>query len=191
MLKVKKSDVAVIPIFDPQKTSGGLWIPEIAKERSDQGIVKYIGEEACKEIEVYPGDHVMYAAYDGTLTRIDGEGILIILPASKIVAILHPPETRIDGMYFKSPLNEDEREELLNELRHIYDMEMPERFAEGTRDNFLNKVLQAGFLKNQYFPLSYEQAVQLLAEGITNAPWKDQFKFVDRKQADPGKSNVF
>ena len=191
MLKVKRTDVAVIPIFDPQKTSGGLWIPETAKERSDQGIVKYIGDEAAKEIDVSYGDHVMYAAYDGTLTRIDGEGILIILPASKIVAIIHPPDTRIDGVYFKSPLDREEREELKEELCDIIARELHSDGLVDSVGDMAEKILKAGFLKNQYFPLSYEQNIQLIADAITNAPWKDQFRFVDRKAADPAKSNIF
>lgn len=188
MLRVKKNDVAVAPIFDPPKTRGGLFIPEIAKERSDQGIVKYIGKDVD---DVYYGDHVMFAAYDGTLTNLTGEGLLIILPADKIVAVIHPPETRIDGIYFKSPLTKEETQELKEELQSIIINHMSLEGIVGSIPELIDKIFAAGFLKNQYWPCTYEMTVELIAEAITNADWKDQFRFKERKLASPHASKVF
>jgi chaperonin GroES len=182
MLRLKEKDIAVAPIFDPPKTKGGLFIPEIAKERSDQGIVKYVG----KDVEdVYYGDHVMFAAYDGTLAHLDREGLLIVLPYDKIVAIIHPPETRIDGIYFKSPLDEEEMEAVRAELRSILINSL------GSGEKVIDEIIAAGFIKNVYFPASYEMTIELVAEAITNADWKDQFRFKDRKEASPSRSKVF
>jgi co-chaperonin GroES (HSP10) len=200
MLRVKKTDVAVIPIFDPPKThkilnaytgkEEGLIIPETAKERSDQGIVKYIGSEVD---DVYYGDHVMYAAYDGTLVNLSGEGLLIILPRDKIVATIHPPETKIDGIYFKSKLDREELEALHNELKSIIreGLESGMFFADEIFSDIAKKVMLAGFMKEQFHSCTYEMTTELIAQAITNADWKDQYRFKERKQASPHASKVF
>lgn len=99
MLSLQTNRVAVIPMFDPDKY-GSIWVPEQAKERVDQGIVKYIGPKV--EL-VKVGDHVIFSGYTGTLFELPDEGsLLIILPEDFITARFddHSPFD-VGGLYFK------------------------------------------------------------------------------------------
>lgn len=84
MLRVLDEDVACIPIRDPDRTESGLWVPEKAKQRVDQGIVKYVGPNVTT---VRRGDHVIFGGYGGNKLTVEGEGELILVPESGIVAI--------------------------------------------------------------------------------------------------------
>lgn len=97
MIRVPKNKIAVDPIPDPNKI-GHIWIPDVAMQREDQGIVKYIGEDVR---EIMVGDYVLFSGYTGTLVLIEGEGPLIIMPEEFVVARLEPPDTEIPGLYFQ------------------------------------------------------------------------------------------
>ncbi len=99
MIQIPKGKIACVPLFDPDRTESGLYVPEIAKERCDQGIVKYIGGE-CDWVK--PGDHVLFSGYTGTLVSLSDEGLLIILPEKFVIAIIHSADFRIPGLYFRS-----------------------------------------------------------------------------------------
>lgn len=99
MLTLPKDKVAVAYIGDPDKSKGGIYIPDVAKERADQGVVKYIGSEV-KDIKV--GDYVVFSGWTGTVLHIEGEGGLIILPEDQIECKLHPDATPIAGLYHMS-----------------------------------------------------------------------------------------
>lgn len=100
MLRLGENRVAVVPIRDPEKSKGGIIIPDQAKERIDQGIVKYIGP-GVKDIKI--GDLVFFSAYTGQLFDFDDEGLLIIFHEDFAIAILEePPHTTIPGLFFKS-----------------------------------------------------------------------------------------
>src|SRR5678810_1211728 len=75
MMKLVKDRVAVTPIFDADTSPGGIIIPDIAKERCDQGIVKYIGPNV-KDIKI--GMYVLFSGYTGTLVHIAGEGSVTV-----------------------------------------------------------------------------------------------------------------
>lgn len=97
MLRITGKKVAVIPIFD-SSTIGRIIIPDQAKERCDQGIVKYVGPEVKT---VAPGDYVIFSGYTGTLLFIEGEGQLIVMPEEFIVStILEDISTTIPGLFF-------------------------------------------------------------------------------------------
>jgi chaperonin GroES len=99
MIKLLADQVAVEPIFDSDKTESGLlYIPDTAKERCDQGIVKYLGPDV-KTVEI--GDYAIFSGYVGRLVEIDGE-LLIIMRERFIQAVIEDiPETDIPGLYFK------------------------------------------------------------------------------------------
>lgn len=101
MLEPQPGKIAVIPLFDPDMTASGLlYVPEQAKERSDQGIVKYIGKD-CKLVK--PGDLVLFSGYSGTNIRVDNE-ILIVLDEDSIAAVLEGEgldTTEIEGLFFR------------------------------------------------------------------------------------------
>ena len=98
MLTIPKGKICVTPIFDSDTTPSGLYIPEIARERCDQGIVKYIGADVGN---INLGDYVLFSGYSGTLIALEGEGNIIILSAKDVRCKLHPPGTFIAGLYYK------------------------------------------------------------------------------------------
>jgi hypothetical protein len=82
---------------------GSLYIPEQARERVDQGIIKYVGDK-CNYVK--PGDHIVFSGYTGTLLSLEGEGLLIVLPEQFIVAIIEYDEAEvarveIPGLHFR------------------------------------------------------------------------------------------
>tara|TARA_B100001287_G_C22261617_1_gene335196 strand:+ start:134 stop:421 length:288 start_codon:yes stop_codon:yes gene_type:complete len=73
-------------------TSSGLYIPDTAKEKPQQGTVVAVGpgkvENGTKvDMSVSEGDKVLYGKYAGTEVTIDGEEYLI-MRESDIVGIL-------------------------------------------------------------------------------------------------------
>lgn len=100
MIKLTGNKVAVRPRFDSDRSPSGLLIiPEEAKTRADQGIVKYIGPEV-KDTRI--GDYVIFSGYAGTLVNMEGEGKLIILPEDFLVfTLVRSFETAIEGLYFR------------------------------------------------------------------------------------------
>lgn len=100
MISLHQRKVAIEPIYDPDTTpSGLLYVPEVAKERCDQGIVKYVGH-GCKLVEV--GDHVIFSGYTGTTVKLEGEGTMIILDERLIMAVIHDDPKEVQGLYFRS-----------------------------------------------------------------------------------------
>src|SRR3990167_2412317 len=178
MLRLKGNDVAVAPIFDPPRTSTGLYIPDIAKERCDQGIVKYLGP---KVEDIYYGDHVLFSGYDGTLSRIDGEGFLIFIPEEAVVAVLFPPEHISKGIYFRSPPDSREMSFQADEIMQVTGCTMTQAM----------ELLAKGYVRDQYFEGTYEIAVDMIANAITNSPWKDRYRFKDRKASAPRREDIF
>lgn len=99
MIQVHGNKIACVPLFDPDKTASGLlYVPDIAKERCDQGIVKYIGS---KVEWVKPGDHILFSGYTGTLVSIEGEGLVIIVPEDFVNAKIFSPDHDVPGLYFR------------------------------------------------------------------------------------------
>lgn len=71
-------------IEDSEQTSGGIFIPDNAKEKPQKGEVVAVGtgktlESGEKEsLDVKVGDIVLYAKYSGTDVKIDGQVFKII-----------------------------------------------------------------------------------------------------------------
>src|SRR5262244_910250 len=67
-----------------EKTAGGLFIPDTAKEKPQEGEVVAAGEGKYKEdgtrqpLDVKPGDRVLFGKYSGSEIKIDGEELLIM-----------------------------------------------------------------------------------------------------------------
>lgn len=98
MVELVGNNVALTPIFDPDVSPGGLYIPEIAKERCDQGIVKYIGP---KVKWIKPNDYCLFSGYSGTYLDVQDEGRLIIMPENFLICKILPEPTEIPGVYFR------------------------------------------------------------------------------------------
>jgi chaperonin GroES len=66
------------------KTSGGLYIPDSAKEKPQEGEVVAVGKGKLLENgtrvepDVKAGDRVLFGKYSGTEVKLDGEELLIM-----------------------------------------------------------------------------------------------------------------
>lgn len=58
------------------KTAGGIFIPETAQEKTQEGIVLAVGDD--ESITVKAKDHVIYDKYAGTTIKVNGEEQLIL-----------------------------------------------------------------------------------------------------------------
>jgi chaperonin GroES len=85
--------VVVKRIEEDTKTSGGIIIPDTAKEKPQQGEVIAVGPGARDEagkivaLEVKAGDRVLFGKWSGTEVKIDGEDLLI-MKESDILGVL-------------------------------------------------------------------------------------------------------
>lgn len=85
--------VIVKPTASEEKTKGGVYLPDTAKEKPQKGEIiavgkgKYTEEGKLIEMEVKPGDKVLYGKYAGTEIKYEGEDYLIV-KQSEILAIL-------------------------------------------------------------------------------------------------------
>jgi len=76
--------VLVRRIEEDQKTSGGIIIPDTAKEKPMQGEILAVGSGARNEkgelvaLDVRVGDRVLFGKWSGTEVKIDGEELLIM-----------------------------------------------------------------------------------------------------------------
>ena len=92
-LKPLGNRVVVKPVEEEDITTGGIVLPESAKEKPQKGEILAIGpgerDDDGKRIEldVAEGDIVLYAKYSGTEIKLDGDKLLI-LRESDILAIV-------------------------------------------------------------------------------------------------------
>ncbi len=65
------------PIKEEEKTEGGIVLPDSAKEKPMKAEVIAVGDKV-DEIDLVPGDKVIYSKYSGTEIKIDDEEYIII-----------------------------------------------------------------------------------------------------------------
>ena len=76
--------IAVRRVPQEERTTGGILIPDTAKETPMQGKVVAVGPGERGEngkrhpLDVEPGDRVLFGKWSGTEVRIDGEELLIL-----------------------------------------------------------------------------------------------------------------
>jgi chaperonin GroES len=58
-----------------ERTSGGIYVPESAKEKPQRGSVQAIGKDV-KNVKV--GDQILFDKYSGSKLKIDDEDCLIL-----------------------------------------------------------------------------------------------------------------
>jgi chaperonin GroES len=94
-MKVKPLNdrVLVLRIGEEEKTSGGIIIPDTAKEKPQEGKVVAVGPGKVNDegkkiaLDVKAGDKVLFGKYSGTEIKIDGVEHLI-MREDDILAIL-------------------------------------------------------------------------------------------------------
>ena len=97
MIKPLADRVLVEPKEAETKTASGLYIPDTAKEKPQEGKVIAAGPGKKDEpMEVKVGDEVIYGKYAGTEVTVEGKKYLIV-KQSDILAIL---ELTIGGIYY-------------------------------------------------------------------------------------------
>ena len=80
--------VLVEPAPAEEKTAGGIYIPDTAKEKPQRGKVVAAGKGTKDEpITVKVGDTVLYGKYAGTELKLDGKDYLI-MRESDILAVI-------------------------------------------------------------------------------------------------------
>ncbi|MBX3175527.1 MAG: co-chaperone GroES [Gemmatimonadaceae bacterium] len=84
--------VVVKALEETEQMRGGLYIPDTAKEKPQQGEVIAVGPGRTEDgkrvpMEVKAGDKVLYGKYSGTEVTIEGEQLLI-LRESDILAVV-------------------------------------------------------------------------------------------------------
>ena len=80
--------------LDPEEvTSGGIILPDSAKEKPQKGTItavgdgRELGDGTRAPFQVKVGDTVLFASYSGTEIKVDGED-LMLMDESEILAIL-------------------------------------------------------------------------------------------------------
>src|SRR5512144_271195 len=84
--------VVIRPLEETEQMRGGLYIPDTAKEKPQQGEIVAVGPGRFDEgkrvpMDVKVGDKVLYGKYSGTEVTIDGEQLLI-LRESDVLAVI-------------------------------------------------------------------------------------------------------
>ena len=92
-LKPIKEYVVIRRLESENKTSGGLIIPDTAKEKPVQGIIVAVGEgkindngQLIKPV-VKEGDKVLFTKWSGTEVKFENEK-LVVMKESDIIAII-------------------------------------------------------------------------------------------------------
>ena len=88
-----RDKVVVKPSESEDKSSGGIFIPDTAKKKPQEGKVIAVGtgrlldDGSIKPLAVKAGDTVIYSKYGGTEVTIEGED-LVLLDEDQIFAVL-------------------------------------------------------------------------------------------------------
>ena len=89
--------VVVRRIEAEEKTSGGIIIPDTAKEKPQEGEVVSVGtgtradDGKVTPLDVKAGDRILFGKWSGTEVRIDGEELLI-MKESDILGVIEQAE---------------------------------------------------------------------------------------------------
>lgn len=88
MIKPLADRVVIEPKAAETKTASGLYIPDTAKEKPQQGTVVAAGPGKKDEpMELKAGDVVLYGKYAGTEVTVDGKELLI-MKQGDVLAVL-------------------------------------------------------------------------------------------------------
>ncbi len=83
-LKPLGDRVVIEHVDQNDKSSGGVFLPDTAKEKPQEGIVRAVGTGRVTDdgktlsMSVKPGDRVIYSKYSGSEVKVDGTEYLIV-----------------------------------------------------------------------------------------------------------------
>ena len=84
MIRPLQDRIIVKRIDAEEKTVGGIYIPDTAKEKPEEGEVIAVGKGKRLEsgeiqaLDLKQGDRILFSKYGGTDVKIDGEDYLIM-----------------------------------------------------------------------------------------------------------------
>ncbi len=76
--------VIVKRVKEEEKTKGGLFIPDTAKEKPVEALVVAVGngkvleDGSIRKLDIKEGDRVLFGKYSGTEVKLDGDDVLIL-----------------------------------------------------------------------------------------------------------------
>jgi chaperonin GroES len=70
--------VLILPVEGESQTPGGVLLPQTAKEKPQQGIIKAVGNEEEMVTDLKVGDRVLFPKYTGTEIKFEGETYLLM-----------------------------------------------------------------------------------------------------------------
>ena len=71
-----KGRVLVKPFKSKEKTLSGIYLPDTAKEKTHQGEVIAVAEDATDEVAL--GNHIIYKEFGGTEVKFEGEDYILL-----------------------------------------------------------------------------------------------------------------
>ena len=92
-LRPLRDKVVVKPSEGEEKSAGGIFLPDTAKKKPQEGKIIAVGsgrvqdDGTIKPLSVHVGDVVIYSKYGGTEVTIDGED-LVLLDEDQIYAVV-------------------------------------------------------------------------------------------------------
>jgi len=83
-LKPLGDRVVVEHVEQAEKSAGGVFLPDTAKEKPQEGIVRAVGTGRTLDngtklaMDVKVGDRIIYSKYSGSEVKLEGKDVLII-----------------------------------------------------------------------------------------------------------------
>ncbi len=83
-IRTLQDRVIVRRVKEAEKTKGGLFIPDTAKEKPVEAVVLAVGngkvleDGTVRKLDVKEGDRVLFGKYTGSEVKLDGEEALIL-----------------------------------------------------------------------------------------------------------------
>ena len=82
-IKPLNGHVLLEPVGAAEKTASGIFLPETAKEKPDEGFVRALPADAGDEVDL--NDRVIYKRFSGEELKIDGEEYRLV-PLADLLA---------------------------------------------------------------------------------------------------------
>ena len=85
--------ILVERVAEESKSSGGILIPDNAREKPQQGLVEAVGPGAAldngkiREMSVKKGDRILFGKYSGSEVKLDGKEY-VIMREEDVLAVL-------------------------------------------------------------------------------------------------------
>ncbi len=70
--------VLVKPVDPEEKTASGIYLPDTAKEKSQEGVVVAVGTDEDLRDKIPQGARVLFVKYGGTEVKIDGVDHMVL-----------------------------------------------------------------------------------------------------------------